>query len=132
MPRSVKVALGGQEFEVAELKSRQNRAWREKLESHFEELAQVLENAPSTELNDPGAAAHMVRTLAGKLIHSVDLIGELVVAYAPQLESALDEGYDSEVIEAFTAILGLAYPFGSTIQKLARQIGPTNKPTETN
>jgi len=127
MPRTATIILADTEYLVTELKSRQNRAWRGQLEGHFQELATVLESAPDTELNDTQAVANLVRTVSGKLLHSVDLITELVVAYDPQLETAIDDAYDSEILDAFVAILGLAYPFGSTIQRLVSQIGSLNK-----
>lgn len=125
--RTAMIVLADTEYEVAELKSRQNRAWREKLEGHFQELAAALENAPDTELNDTQAVASLVRTVSGKLLGSVDLIIELVVAYDSVLETAIDDAYDSEILDAFVAILGLAYPFGSTISRLVNQIGSLNK-----
>lgn len=127
MPRKVTVTLSDTKYEVVELKSRLNRTWRKKLEGHFQELATALENAPDTELGDTQAIGGLVRTVSGKLLQSVDLIGELVAAYDSDLKTALDDAYDSEILDAFVAILGLAYPFGSTIQRLVNQIGSMNK-----
>jgi hypothetical protein len=127
--RTVTITLADTEYEVAELKSRQNRVWREKLEGHFQELADVLEDAPEMELSDSQSLAKLVRTVGGKLLKSVDLITELVISYDPRLEQSLDEAYDSEILDAFTSILGLAYPFGSTIQRLAAQIGSLSNQT---
>ena len=44
----------------------------------------------------------------------------LLADYAPDLP--LEDAYDSEILEAFTEVLGLAYPFGSILGKL-RAIG---------
>jgi hypothetical protein len=127
MPRMAKITLADTEYEVVELKSRQNRVWREKLEGHFQELATALENAPDMELNDTQALANLVRSVSGKLLGSVDIIVDLVAAYDPALGAAVDDAYDSEILDAFVSILGLAYPFGSTINRLMTQIGSLNK-----
>ena len=58
--------------------------------------------------------ADLVRSTSGMLLRSIDTVRELVVAYAPDLP--LD--YDSEIIDVFGAILGLAYPFGSLLPRL--------------
>jgi len=118
--RTVKVTLGGTTHTVQELRSRENAAWRQELESHFEDLAQLLDDAPGLDLTDGQALAGLVRSVSGKLLRSVDVIRELVLAYAPDLEGALDEAYDSEMLDAFTKILGLAYPFGSVLESLLK------------
>ena len=78
--------------------------------------------------------------LRALLVTAPDLLIELFFAYAPDLaanqEAILDTAYDSELIAAFTAVLGMAYPFGS-LAKLATSLasGSTPKlsmPTSTN
>lgn len=120
--RTVKVALDGQSHTVQELRSKANREWRGRLEEHFDELAEALEGAPDTDLSDGEALGNLVRGLSGKLIHSVDIIADLLVDYAPDLKPHLDDAYDSEILDAFTAVLGLAYPFGTMLGRL-REIG---------
>ena len=129
MPRTAMVTIAETEYEITELKSRQNRAWREQLESHFEELAEVLEGAPETDLTDGQSLGSLVRSVSGKLLGSVDIICALVIAYDDRIEASLDDAYDSEIMDAFVGVLGLAYPFGSTVTKLIQQIGSTTKPT---
>ncbi len=122
--RTVKVELGGQEFVVEELRSRANREWRGKLEGHFGDLAEVVEG----EIASGEALAQVIRTVSGKVVGSVELITELLVEYAPQLEGAMDEAYDSEIVGVFGAVLGLAFPFGSLIGRLrglGDQLGQT-------
>lgn len=116
--RTVEVTLDGESFTIQELRSRENRAWRQQLEGEFEELVGLLENAPETEITDAEALAGLVRSVSGKLLGSIDIIGELVVAYAPTLETAVADGYDSEIMDAFTKVLGLAYPFGPLMDRL--------------
>jgi len=104
--RSAIVVLDGVEYTVEEKRARENREWRGKLEGHFSEVAAVLES----DVDTGAGLASIVRVLSGKVLGAVDLVVELVGDYAPEMP--LDEAYESEIIEAFWAVLGLAYPFG--------------------
>jgi hypothetical protein len=125
--RTVTVTLDGREYQVNELRSRANRAWREQLESQFTGLAAALQNAPKTNLADGAALAGVVQSVAGTLLHSVEILTDLVHAYAPQLP--LEDAFDSEVLDAFTAILGLAYPFGSVVERVMSGVSSLNQRT---
>ncbi|NIS82591.1 MAG: hypothetical protein GTO14_20865, partial [Anaerolineales bacterium] len=120
MPKSVTVTLNETEYTITELRSRQNAEWRKKLEGPFSELVSLLQDAPETELTDMQALANLVRSVSGLLLHSIDTVKALLAEYAPHLP--LDDAYDSEILDAFTEVLSLAYPFGRLIAK-ARQLG---------
>lgn len=128
--RTVTVMLDGQAHTVAELRSRANRAWREQLETQFTGLAAALQGAPTTNLTDGAALAGVVQSVAGTLLHSVETLTGLVHEYAPQLP--LEDAYDSEVLDAFTAILGLAYPFGSVVERVMSGVSSLNRRTSPN
>ncbi len=125
--RTVKVTLNGQQVQVEELRRRENQAWRERLEAEFKDLAGALEGAGEIEITSGNALGGLVRAVAGKVVGSVDIIAGLLEAYAPQLKPLMDEAYDSEVLEAFTAVLGLAYPFGQMLDRL-RAMGGSRLP----
>ena len=118
MPRKVTIELDGEAYEVVELRSRENADWRRKLEEPFSELAEKLEGAPDVELTDLAGMAGLVRSVGGTLLQSIDLVKGLVIAYAPALDEAVENAYDSEILEAFGKILELAYPFGGLIRRL--------------
>lgn len=59
-----------------------------------------------------------MRSVASKVVDSVDILAGLVTDYVPALKPLLDEAYDSEVLEAFTAVLGLAYPSGQLLERI--------------
>jgi len=118
MPRKVTIELDGEAYEVVELRSRENADWRRKLEEPFSELAEKLEGAPDVELTDLAGVAGLVRSVGGTLLQSIDLVKGLVIAYAPALDEAVENAYDSEILEAFGKILELAYPFGGLIRRL--------------
>ena len=119
--RTAKVVLNGQTYTVEELRSRANQAWRARLQDVFNEVAGALQNAPALELSDGQAVGNLVLLLAQRVVGAVDLIRDLVEQYAPELP--LDEAYDSEIMAAFVAILGLAYPFGEAIQSVTTRLG---------
>ena len=123
--QKVTVVLDEREYVIEEKRSRANRKWREQLEGAFAGLAGALEDAPETDVADGQALAGLVQRVSGTLLHSVETLTELVVAYAPELP--LDNAYDSEVLDAFTAILGLAYPFGSMVARVRSGITSFNQ-----
>ncbi len=130
------VTLAGKEYRVAERPTRQNAAFRRKLEAAFAPLAEALTQATTTDLSmaRAGDLVAIVRSAGGTLLNSMDVLVDLVCGYAPaiaaDLERLQEEAYDSEFLEAFTVVLGLAYPFGAQVRMLARlatsQSGPTS------
>jgi len=131
MPRKVTIELDGEAYEVVELRSRENADWRRKLEEPFSELAEKLEGAPDVELTDLAGMAGLVRSVGGTLLQSIDLVKGLVIAYAPALDEAVENAYDSEILEAFGKILELAYPFGGLIRRL-KELGSQSGRTTQN
>ena len=128
MPKSVTVTLDGKEYTITEKRSRENAAWRAKLEDPFQDLARLLEGAPDTDLTDGAGIAGLVRSFSGLLLGSIEIVTGLLADYAPDLP--LEDAYDSEILEAFTEVLGLAYPFGVLLTKLralGSQIGQTQR-----
>lgn len=129
MPQSVTVTLAEREYLVKELPSRRNMAWRQALGKPFGELVDALTRAPSMRVDDAAGLAQigdLVRMLTARVIGSIDLMREAVFDYAPALaedrERIETEGYDSEVVGAFTEVLKLAFPFGQVIELATRAI----------
>lgn len=129
MPKSVTVTLDGKEYTITEKRSRENAAWRKKLEGPFQDLAGLLESAPGADLTDGQSLATLVRSVSGMLLGSIEIVTGLVAEYAPDLPLA--DAYDSEILDTFSAVLGLAYPFGSLLPRL-RALGSLAKPTTPN
>ncbi len=135
MARSVKVTLGGRDYQVDELRSRENAAWRERLRVPFANLVQRLEEAGETEITNPGAMVALLRETAGTVIEAPDMLAGLLFAYSPALEADRErivaEAYDSELMNAFIEVLKLAYPFGALAQQIGKLIqrGRATPPT---
>ena len=127
MPKTVTVTLDGKPYTITEKRSRDNAAWRVKLEGPFQDLAGLLESAPGTDLTDGQSLAGLVRSVSGMLLGSIETVTGLLAEYDPALP--LEDAYDSEKLEAFSAVLGLAYPFGSLLPRL-RALGSLAKPTK--
>jgi len=134
--RNVIVELGGVAYTIHELPSRKSTAWRKKLEKPFSGLVSLLENGPDTDIDNLQDLATLIRSVSGLLIGSMDTIVDLLFEYSPPLKKSRkkieNEIYDSEIIEAFVKVLGLAFPFGglvSTVRNLM-SLGSTSKPTE--
>ena len=116
MPKQITITLDGKEYTITEKRSRENAEWRKELGGPFAQLVDLLEMGPDVELTDMASLANLVRSVSGLLLTSIDTVKELLASYAPQLP--LDEAYDSEIMDAFTEVLSLAYPFGSLLKKI--------------
>ncbi len=129
MPESVTVTLAERQYLIKELPSRKNMAWRQALKEPFGDLVDALANAPALEVDSSAGLqqlADLVRTLTSRVIGSIDLMRELLFDYSPSLAEDRDrievDGYDSEIVGAFTQVLQLAFPFGQVINLAARAI----------
>ena len=140
--RSIEITLGGQTYIVRELPVRKNAGWRKALGVPFAELVQTLQAAPDSRIDTPRDLAELVKSLSGLLIGSIDTLVDLLIAYSPELTAARaaieENAFDSEILEAFAAVLGLAFPFGTwkgqlgTLINQLSAIGSTAKPILTN
>lgn len=132
--KTVKVILDGKEHEIAEMRSRENAAWRELLQEDATDIMTVIAGAPQTDLTDGQALAALGARITELALGSVDTIGALCREYAPTLP--WDDAYDSEVIAAFWVILGLAFPFGwesaGTWAKRLNELGSAAPPMKRN
>lgn len=128
------VVIGDKQYTIKEAKRKANAKWRLLFQTQFTEVADLIEGLPSTELT-PTAVGDLIRQITAKVGGSVDMLAELVFAYSPELaadrETIEEEAYDSEIMAAFTAVLKLAYPFGSVVETLSglAALGRTDKQT---
>jgi len=117
LPKQITITLDGQEYTITEKRSRENAEWRKELGGPFAQLVDLLEMGPDVELTDMQSLANVVRSVSGLLLNSIDTVKALLASYAPDLpEEAF--AFDSEILAAFTEILGLAFPFGSVAKKI--------------
>ena len=126
MPKTVTVILDEKEYTITEKRSRENAKWRRELGGPFAQLVDLLEAGPDVELTDMQSLANVVRSVSGLLLTSIDTVKALLASYAPDLP--LDEAYDSEIMEAFTEVLGLAFPFGSVVNRIRGLSGQRTAP----
>ncbi|HMR01771.1 MAG TPA: hypothetical protein PKA43_00205 [Candidatus Competibacter phosphatis] len=117
------ITLGGQSYPIEELPARKNAAWRKMLATRLQPFLELIEQAGAgVQLNTSEDLLRVVNGVLPSLLQAPEMLFELLAAYAPALtEEILDAAYDSEIAEAFAAVLGLAFPFGSLVQ-LARSV----------
>lgn len=139
--RSETITLAGQQYAVAELPMRQNAAWRKRVEGALTSAQEMIAQSAALELSREQArdVIGLIGRAGQLLLGAPDLVAELVFAYAPQVAAdrarVLDEGYESELWEAFLACLRLAYPFGRALRLVAQMqlsttgSAPTPAPT---
>lgn len=117
------VEIGGKQYTIPEAKRKANAKWRQLFQAQFTEVADLIEGLPETSLSSATAVGDLIRQIVNKVGGSVDQMAELVFSYAPELaaerEQIEEEAYDSEIMAAFTAVLKLAYPFGSLIEMVS-------------
>ena len=138
MPRTCTVMLGVGEFVVEELPRKHNRAWLHMISEPAKRLVDQIENLGDLELKSWSD----LRTVGGQLIgdltaiidtdRMLDLLGE----YSPKIAEARaqieddDTLYDSQVVQAFVAVLGMASPFGMITQLFQKFVtGDSSNPT---
>ena len=118
--RKATVVFEGKDYVIQEMRHRLNKKWRKKLEGHVEEVAAAIGQGTELEVSELNSIAQLIRSVGGFVLQSVDLMGELLVEYCPTLSDAVENGYDSEIADAFVEVLKLAYPFSSMINTLRR------------
>jgi len=118
--QTVTVTLGSVEYEVRELSARKNRKWRAEVKAEIAKLSGILDG------KDLELSAENIKGLIDKaselVLETPDLIADLLFSYSPELRAdqkrILDECYESELMNAFVAVLKLAFPFGELIGRL--------------
>lgn len=135
--KSETVTIGEKPYTIREAKRKANAKWRQRFQAEFVEIAALIEGLPKTDLT-ADAIGGLLNQIVAKVGGSVDILAELVFAYSPELaadrETIEEEAYDSEIMAAFTAVLKLAYPFGSVIETLSSlaELGRKGKSTSPN
>lgn len=126
--RKETIVLAGREFVVAELPAQKNGQWRSRLQLELAPVADALDKAPAMAQNmgstPVSSLLDLVKGVGSTLLSSADTVREMVYQYAPNVAKERDvleaEAYDSEFLDAFGKVLGLAYPFGSYVQMLSK------------
>lgn len=140
--KSETIILGGRTYQITERPTRANKAWRDQLTAVLEPVAGIVEQVTGGALSLPESVEEMrakpqlltdlggvVKRLTGLLLEGLDNVLDLTLDYSPALKADREwiEGnaYDSEILAAFTAVLGLAYPLGGVIHQLVKIGSPT-------
>jgi hypothetical protein len=138
--KHIKLTIGEKKYTINELPRRQNAAWREQFQEEFVEIAGFVQeiaskkvsnligsngHAPDGQANEADAGetiAGIVEQVAIQVNGSIDRMANLLISYSPEMtadrEHVEEKAYDSEILDGFTAVLGLAYPFGSLLSQL--------------
>jgi len=130
MPKTIMVTLGGQSYTIEALPIKASKQWRAQLAGPFGQLAATLAHAGEIDLTSGGDLADLIRVVSDTLLGSIDLLQELLFAYAPALKADRvrieAESYDEEAMSALIEVLKLAYPFGAVLTLVG---GAMTKPT---
>lgn len=126
--RTERVTLGGREYMMAELPLRKNAAWRQQLGAELEQWGNLLGQTNEVDLNNLSGVLPVLRRAGDMVLQSPERIAELVFAYCSDIaadrETILDNAYESELVEAFSACVKLAFPFGK-LTSLVTQFAAT-------
>lgn len=122
--RTVTVALGGREFEVAALPMGPSKRWRQKFGQPLEIILGVLQNADRINLQNVQDLTALVQQMGGLLLGSMDILTDALFAYSAALrqerEWIEEHADDPEALAALWEVLKLAYPFGNMVDMLNR------------
>lgn len=126
--KTVRLTLAGQGYTVNELPRKKNAAWREQFQQEFVTVAEAIAAAAETDTSQAGNIAEILRGLMNQIDGAVDKLLGLLAAYAPSVAADIgrveEEAFESELIDAFVEVLGLAYPFGRAIEALGSLTSP--------
>lgn len=115
--KEITIEIAGQKYEVRPLSIKKGRAWREQLGAKFDGLIGAMQGIAIVEATNVAGVGNIIASLRETLITSIDEVLNLVCAYAPAIEADRarieDEGVDEEIVDAFSKILGLAFPLGA-------------------
>lgn len=126
--RVIIIQMGDQQIHLSQLPIRKNEAWRRRVfESEFKSL--FLQFQKLQDIGDKeGAAIEVIIDLATKIFQNgPDVLIDLLTGYCPELsrEYLENECYDQELIDAFVAVLRLAFPLENLLQIFNKMaIGP--------
>lgn len=128
------VTLGGHAYTIEELPARKNAGWRKGLEAKLAPLMGIIEQAGAgLELRTNEDLMKVASQVGQLLVTAPDLLIELLFSYSAELaaqqETILDTAYDSELIAAFIAVLGMAYPFESLARLASLASGSMRQPS---
>ncbi|MCB8942541.1 MAG: hypothetical protein H6658_02075 [Ardenticatenaceae bacterium] len=118
----IKLTIGEKTYTVNELPRKKNAAWREAFQNEFVEIASFIQGLAGIEVSSGEVIANIVEQVAVQVNGAIDRMADLLISYSPEMtadRSYIDENaYDSQILDGFTAVLGLAYPFGSLMKQL--------------
>ena len=118
----IKLTIGEKTYTVNELPRKKNAAWREAFQNEFVEIASFIQGLAGIEVSSGEVIANIVEQVAVQVNGAVDRMADLLISYSPEMTADRDyieeEAYDSQILDGFTAVLGLAYPFGSLMKQL--------------
>ncbi len=144
--KTIEVTVAGRKYLITPLSIRKNRKWRKQFDSPIKDAANLLAEIGSfvdVEYEDTRqmigrvgqAVSGSLSPIVEHLLASSDTITEAVFDYSPAMKEDQDyieeNGYDTEIVDAFLEILGLAFPFGQAIRGLM-SLGQAEPQTEPN
>ena len=138
MPRTCSIVLGSREYAVTELPRKHNRAWLHMISEPAKRLGEQIGDLGDLDIKEWADLREVGGQMLSDLMSLIDTDNmlDLLCQYVPEvsLDRAVieddDELYDSQIVQAFIGVLGIASPFGTItqlFQKLAS--GGSKKPT---
>jgi hypothetical protein len=118
----IKIKLGQKDYEVKVLTILKARKWRAQL---VETLGIVFDS-----FKQPAVGAALPSAMTSALMEFPEKLTDLIFAYAPELprETILEEATESQIVNAFTAIMQEAFPFLGPLG-MATQVLKSQTPT---
>lgn len=139
--RTEHVTLAGREYEMEELPLRKNAAWRQMLNAELQQWAELMGQTQTIELTNLADVLPVLRRGSDMVLQSPERIADLVFAYSAEIaqdrERILENAFESELVDAFSACVRLAFPFGR-LTRLVTQLAANGSaeilgaPTSTN
>jgi hypothetical protein len=119
------ITLGNQKYDLRPLPINQSRAWRAKVKAPLEQIIHTVAGLPEVELSalELTAILGLIQHVFSTVADAPDLLLTWLYEYAPNIaedkERIENEAFDTEVAEAFAAIVKQVYP----LARLASALG---------
>jgi hypothetical protein len=128
--RSISITLGDRSYTIPQAPIGRAKAWRKQLKKPLNEiLALISGDLLTTELTSAADVIGLAEKMIPVLMDAPETVLELLLGYAPALKadrSFIEEhGYDEQVVDAFLAVLKVAFP----LARLTELLGPMSPAT---
>jgi hypothetical protein len=128
--RIITVELGDHTYDIPVAPIKRAKAWRKKLRQPLDLILGTIQQAFTLEIAKVDDLLKIGEQLIPALMEAPDTLLDLLLDYAPALKSERayldDHAVDEQVVDAFLAVLKVAFPLGRFVAMLGQATPATS------